>query len=87
VAFSFWAALALASALGLRYPLSMLPVILLQLFYKAVWLLAVYLPLREAGRSASLTQGMWIGLVLDVLVIPWPHVFAQYVQAPGDRWR
>src|SRR5712691_4621783 len=43
--FCFWAALGALSGLGLRYPLAMLPLLLLQLFYKLVWLLAVWLPL------------------------------------------
>ena len=87
VAFSFWAALAGLSALGIRYPLAMLPLIFMQLFYKAFWLLAVYVPLRAAGRSTNLTQSMLIGIVLDLIVIPWPHVLDCYVKKPGDRWR
>ena len=35
VAFSFWAALSVLSGLGLRYPLRMLPLLLLQLVYKS----------------------------------------------------
>jgi hypothetical protein len=87
VAFSFWAALAVLSALGIRYPLAMLPLIFIQLFYKTFWMLAVYVPLRSAGRSTDLTQGMLIGIVLDIIVIPWPYVFAHYIKKPGDRWR
>ena len=85
VAFSFWAALAVLSALGIRYPLAMLPVLFMQLFYKAFWLLAVYAPLRAAGRSSDLTWGFVIGIALDVVVIPWTYVFAHYVKQPGDR--
>lgn len=51
------------------------------------WLLAVYVPLRAAGRSTDLTQGMLIGIVLDIIVIPRPYVFAHYMKKPGDRWR
>ncbi len=87
VAFSFWAALAGLSALGIRYPLAMLPLLFMQLFYKTFWLLAVYVPLRAAGRSTDLTPGMAIALVLDVIVIPWTYVLAQYIKKPGDRWR
>jgi hypothetical protein len=36
VAFSFWAALSALSGLGLRYPLKMLPLLLLQLLYKSM---------------------------------------------------
>ncbi len=87
VAFSFWAALSALSDLGLRYPLRMLPLLLLQLFYKSVWLIAVALPLSSAGRSTNLTKPFVIGIVLDLIVIPWPYVLANYVKKPGDRWR
>src|SRR6516165_6506266 len=44
VAFSFFAALSVLSALGIRYPLAMLPLLFVQLFYKTFWLFMVYLP-------------------------------------------
>jgi hypothetical protein len=87
VAFSFWAALSALSGLGLRYPLKMLPLLLLQLLYKSIWLTAVWLPLRSAGRSTDLTRAMVIGVVVDLVVIPWPYVLATYVKQRGDRWR
>ena len=87
VAFSFWAALSAWSGLGLRYPLRMLPLLLLQLFYKAVWLLAVALPMWSAVRSTDLAHAMAIGVIVDLVCIPWPYVLANYVKAGGDRWR
>ncbi len=87
VAFSFWAALSVLSALGVRYPLAMLPLLFMQLLYKTCWLLAVYVPLRAVGRSSDLAQGFVIAVVLDVVVIPWSYVFAHYIKRPGDRWR
>ena len=44
VAYSFWGALSLLSALGLRYPLRMLPLLFTQLVYKAIWLLSIGVP-------------------------------------------
>ncbi len=87
VAFSFWAALSALSVFGIRYPLKMLPLLLLQLVYKSIWLIAVYLPLRSAGQSTELTKVMVIGVVVDLIVIPWPYVLATYVKKRGDRWR
>jgi len=86
-AFSFWAALSALSGLGIRYPLKMLPLLLLQLLYKSIWLIAVYLPLRSAGQSTDLIKVMGIGVVVDLIVIPWPYVLATYVKRRGDRWR
>jgi hypothetical protein len=39
------------------------------------------------GRSSDLTEGFLIAIVLNVIVIPWPYVFAHYIKKPGDRWR
>jgi hypothetical protein len=87
VAFSFWAALSLLSGLGIRYPLKMLPLLLLQFVYKIIWLIAVYLPLRSAGQSTELTTAMVGGVIADLVVIPWLYVLATYVMKRGDRWR
>ncbi len=87
VAFSFWAVLSALSGLGLRYPVKMLPLLLMQLFYKSVWLLAIALPQWSAVQSTELTKAMLIGLVLDLIVIPWPYVLANYVKKRGDRWK
>ena len=91
VAFSFWAAYSALMGLGIRYPLKMLPLLLLQLFYKSVWLLAVALPLSSAGPldpvASELTRVFIGAVVADLIVIPWPYVLAHYVRKPGDRWR
>ena len=86
VAVSFWAALSTLSLLGIRYPVKMLPVLLMQLAYKSIWLIAVYLPMGNDGGT-GLTRVMTGGVIVDLAVIPWPYVFAAYVKACGDRWR
>lgn len=87
VAFCFWAALSGLSALGLRYPLQMLPLLFLQLLYKTLWLVAVWLPLRAAGETTGLTGIMIAGLAADLVLIPWPYVWTHYASKRGDRWR
>jgi hypothetical protein len=97
VAFSFWGALAALSGLGLRYPLAMVPVLLLQLSYKLCWLVALWLPLQFAGPADGASISWDIGgldlrvvfiggAVMDLVVIPWPYVVARFVRAHGDRW-
>jgi len=76
-----------AVGFGLRYPLKMLPLLLLQLFYKLVWLTAVALPMWSTLRSTDLTHAMVIGVVVDLIGIPWPYVLTDYVRERGDRWR
>lgn len=87
VAISFWAALSVLSGLGFRYPLRMVPLLLMQLFYKLVWLAAVTLPLWSAGQSTGFTKTFIVGAVVDLIVIPWPYVVANYMKDRGDKWR
>jgi hypothetical protein len=91
VAVSCWATLSTLSALGIRYPLKMVPLLLFQLFYKTIWVLAIGLPMKSAGLldpvAAEIFSVCSKGLVVDLIVIPWPYVIAHYVKEPGDRWR
>ena len=84
VAYSFWAAYATMMGFGLRYPAKFLPLIILQLFYKSVWILTVALPLRMAGEldsgSADMLQSFTIAVVIDLFVIPWAYAYRNYVK-------
>lgn len=83
------AALSALAILGLRYPLQMLPLLLFEVAWKAIWLLAVALPLWSTGRMDAATLGTVYECLLAVIflaVIPWSYVFANYVVKPGARW-
>jgi hypothetical protein len=88
---SLLGAVALLAVLGLRYPLRMLPLLLFELVWKSIWVLAFGLPLWSAGALAGGTRETWndclVSIVLFLLVIPWGYVLAQYVKQPGDGWR
>lgn len=91
-AYSFWGALGLLAALGIRYPVRMLPLLVLHLAYKSLWLLAVALPLWRAGTPFDpvMTRFAWamaVGVALDLVVIPWGHVFDRYLRQPAEPWR
>ena len=62
----------------------MTPLLLFQLFYKIVWLIAVGAPSWPALRGAA--GEMAAGAVIDLVVIPWPYVVEEYVKRGGDRW-
>ena len=84
------AAFSLACALGLRYPLQMLPVLLWEVTWKTLWLALVALPAWRAGHLDEPMKATIFAVSLVVLVylaIPWPYVFRHYVKARGDRWR
>ena len=84
------AAFSLLCVLGLRYPLQMLPVLLLEVIWKTLWLVLVPLPQWMAGRlDPSLGPTIFaVSLVVLVyLAIPWHYVFVHYIKARGERWR
>jgi hypothetical protein len=90
VACSLLAAVSVLAAVGIRYPLRMLPVLLFELVWKTIWLTAVALPLWSANRidprTASTVRDCLLVIVL-VPLIPWRYLVAQYVTKPGDPWR
>jgi hypothetical protein len=53
--------------------------------FRSSWMLAVALPLWSTYRTGDYTQVMVLGIVLDVIAIPWLYVCLAYVKAPGDR--
>jgi len=91
VASSLLAALTAMMALGVRYPLQMLPLLLFEFLWKAIWLVAIALPLWSAHQldpeTMETVKATLMGVVLCPIVIPWPYVWANYVKKPGDRWR
>jgi hypothetical protein len=77
--------------LGIRYPVKMLPLMILELAWKLLWVLAVWLPLYLAHRvdadTADVFFSIALGVVLVPLVLPWGYIWRTYVTAPADRWR
>jgi hypothetical protein len=87
---SMLAAVSVLAALGIRYPLQMLPVLLFELTWKSIWLIAVALPLWSANQLDART---WetvtdcLTAVILIPLIPWRYVITQFVTKPGNRWR
>lgn len=83
-------AVSVLALLGLRYPLRMLPLLLFELVWKSIWLLAFGLPLWLEGRldphTGETLSANLFGLVIFPLAIPWGYVVTNYVRAAGDRW-
>lgn len=90
VVVSLLAAVSVLAAFGIRYPLQMLPVLLFELVWKSIWLIAVALPLWSANqldaRTSETVRDCLFAAIL-IPIIPWRYVFAQYVTRAGDRWR
>jgi hypothetical protein len=89
VAWSLIGTIGLLALLGLRYPLQMIPLLLVELVWKAIWLAAFAFPrwldgtLDEAMRTSVFETAF--GAIL-LVVIPWRYVWASYVVRPGDPW-
>jgi len=84
------AGLGATAALGLRYPVKMLPVLLFELTWKAIYLIAFALPLWSAHQINAATAEdikSVLMVVIFIPLIPWRYVFAHYVLQPGDRWK
>ena len=87
---SLLAGVSVLAAVGIRYPLQMLPVLLFELVWKSIWLMTVALPLWSANaidaRAMETVRDCVLAVVL-IPLIPWRYVLTNYVRKPGDRWR
>lgn len=84
VAISFWAGFSLLNLIGIRFPLKMLPILLLQLLYKSAWIVGVYRPaLQEGPIEAGIQEFFYIcigGIVLNLLILPWGYVYRTFLR-------
>lgn len=87
---SLLGALWLLAILGVRYPLQMLPLLMFELAWKAIWLFDYGLRQWHAGHvPPTFTddfQAIAAGVILMPIVIPWGYVYRHYIKASGDRW-
>ena len=83
-----WLAFGLLSILGLKSPLKFVPILLMQLTYKSVWLIGVVLPLLISGEFPSyailhvVVMGSYI--IGDLVAIPFSYVFSKKVSVDVD---
>jgi hypothetical protein len=72
-------AFGLLAILGLRAPIKYVPILFLQLSYKIVWFVGVFLPLLIAGRFPTYAIPIAIifatYLIGDLIAIPFSYVF------------
>jgi hypothetical protein len=91
VGMSFLGALTLLALLGIRYPVRMMPLLIFEFAWKLIWVVAAYLPPYLARSVDPVLADNFIGIFLGVavvpLVLPWGYVWNNYVLAPSDRWR
>ena len=84
------AGLGAIAALGLRYPVQMLPLLLFEVAWKAIYLIAFAYPMWSAHQitPAMAEDIKAVSMVVILLpLIPWSYVFSHYVVKRGDRWK
>lgn len=84
------AAFSLLCAVGLRYPLKMLPVLFWEIIWKTLWLGLVALPQWLSGHvDEAIVPSIFACsfVVLFYIAVPWSYVRKQYVTGHTDRWR
>jgi hypothetical protein len=87
---SLLAAISVLAALGIRYPLQMLPVLFFEMIWKLIWLIAVALPLWYSHQVDAATKETIFNCLIGVIVplaVPWSYVYANYAKKPADKWK
>jgi hypothetical protein len=85
---SLLTSLSLLAGLGVRFPVKMLPLLLFEILWKAIWIVVFGLPQWRSGHmSAETGQTMFECLLVIpyVFVIPWGYVWNHFVRASADR--
>jgi hypothetical protein len=83
VAWCVWTAFATLAGIGIIRPVKMLPIVLLEIFYKVLWLILVAYPLWSKGTLAgSPAEGItseFLWVILPIVAVPWSYVFVTYI--------
>ena len=85
---SMLAALSALALVGLFRPLRLLPILLFEVVWKAIWLLTVAWLLQASGRlDPAARETVWECLlaVVFLAVIPWDYVIGSVVCRPSTR--
>jgi hypothetical protein len=89
VTWCVWTGFSVVAGLGILHPLKMLPILLLEIVYKVLWLAIVAYPLWSkdalAGSSAEGIAMVFFPVFLVVLIIPWGYVLKQYSPLRRER--
>jgi hypothetical protein len=83
VVWCVWTAFATLAGIGIMRPVKMLPIVLLEIFYKLLWLVLVAYPLWAKGAlwgsSAEAIALSFLWVPLPIVAVPWGYVFVTYI--------
>jgi hypothetical protein len=78
------------SLVGVCYPLQRLPVLMLELLWKAIWLsffaLPIHLNTALDDYVAAVVSACMAGVVLTPLVLPWRYIFNNFFDDVSERY-
>ena len=81
---SVWATFTLFAFIGIFHTVKMIPIMLLEIVYKTIWLILVALPLFLDGNlSDDTTDGMiypFLFVILPLIFVPWGYVVKKYIK-------
>lgn len=81
---SVWGAFTIFAVVGIFHTVKMIPIMLLEIVYKTIWLILVALPLFLDGNlSSDTTDGMifpFLLVILPVIFVPWCYVVNKYIK-------
>lgn len=90
-AWCVWASYSLLAVLGIIHPLKMLPLVLLEISYKLLWLLLVAYPLwstnQLAGSPAEEMTYAFLWVALPIIATPWKYALQHYLLKPPSYLR
>src|ERR1700678_1422111 len=85
-AWCVWTAFATLAGIGIIRPVKMLPIVLLEVFYKVLWLVIVAYPLWSkgtlSGSPAEDITSQFLWGILPIVAVPGGYVLANYFYQP-----
>jgi len=88
---SVWLAFGILSIFGFRSPLKFIPVLLMQLFYKSIWVIGVIVPLWIQGNLSPsdipTIVVMLTYIIGDLIAIPFPYFFSKNTVIASEEER
>ena len=75
---ALWMGIAILSVIGMFYPLKMSPVLLMQLIYKLLWILASAIPamVNQQPYPKAMAAFFITWILILPFVIPWKELFS-----------